>query len=251
MTNRNLALITGGAKRVGAGIARRLAALGYDIAITYNNSKDEAASLCGEISRDSGATCNSYKVDLFDLEAVKDFSKDFLSDNKNCNLLVNNASIFEKSLFLENDVDELSKNMNIHLYSPLILAKEFALNAKNKKLPDGQIINLIDKNIARFDTSYFYYLLSKKSLAEATRMLSLQLAPDVRVNGISPGYILDAIDGSKELQEQKDRIIQKIPLQRKGEVKNIIQAIEFLVKNDFVNGQIISIDGGASLNHAG
>ena len=144
-TNRNLALITGGAKRIGAGIARSLADLGYDISISYHSSKDEAISLCSDISRESGVNCDCYKVDLFDLDEVKKFSKKFFSDNKNCNLLVNNASIFERSLFLENDVDELVKNMNIHLNSPLILAKDFAVNSKRESLSDGQIINLIDK----------------------------------------------------------------------------------------------------------
>jgi len=250
-TNRNLALITGGAKRIGAGISRSLASLGYDIAISYHSSKDEATNLCSEISREFGVNCDCYKVDLFDLDATQKFSKKFFSDNKNCNLLVNNASIFERSLFLENDVDELARNMNIHLNSPLILAKEFSVNSKREILSDSQIINLIDKNVARFDTGYFYYLLSKKSLAEATKMLSLQLSPHVRVNGISPGYILDAVDGSKDLEGYKERVINKIPLQRQGDVKNIIQTVEFLIKNDFVNGQIIAIDGGASLNHAG
>ena len=250
-TNRNLALITGGAKRIGSGIARKLAELGYDVAITCNHSKDDAASLCGEISKDFGVNCDFYSVDLFDLAQVKDFSQEFFSKNKNCNLLVNNASIFERSLFLQDDFDELTRNMNIHLNSPLILSKAFALNTNKEELLNCQIINLIDKNIARFDTGYFYYLLSKKALADATKMLALQLSPTIRVNGISPGYILDAIDGSKDLSEYKERIINKIPLHRKGDLQNIIQTVEFLIKNDFVNGQIIAIDGGASLNHAG
>jgi NAD(P)-dependent dehydrogenase (short-subunit alcohol dehydrogenase family) len=129
-------------------------------------------------------------------------------------------------------------------------AKDFAKNVSAKKIKNAQIINLIDKNTVRFDTSYFYYLLSKKSLAELTRMLAIELAPQIRVNGVSPGFILDPID-EKVPSDKTQSIIKKIPLQRKGDPKNIVQTIEFLLRNDFINGQIISVDGGASLNHAG
>ena len=246
MTNRNLALITGGAKRIGCGIAEKLASLGYDIAITYNHSKDEAGVVVDKLMRDYGVSCDAYQLDLLDLEAVEDFSNNFFQ-TRNCNLLVNNASIFAQSSFLQDDLENLEKNMNIHLNSPLILSKAFAHQVQEKSLLEAQIINLIDKNIVRYETKYFHYLLSKKTLAQATKMLALQLAPNIRCNGIGPGYILEPIDGVPK----SDKIINKIPLQRKGNIDNIVSALEFLLKNDFVNGQIISIDGGASLNHAG
>ncbi len=141
---------------------------------------------------------------------------------------------------------EFFDNLNLHLSSPLILAKEFAKNAPEK----GQIINILDKNIVRYDTQYFYYLLSKKFLAEFTKMLSLQLAPEIRVNGIAPGFILEPIDNGIS-DQQRSNILQKIPLQTKGDPQNICQTVKFLLRNEFVNGQILFIDGGASLNHAG
>lgn len=239
----NLALITGGAKRVGAQMATSLAKMGYDLAITYRTSQSEAEELCSELSKE-GVSCRAYKLDLFDVEAVKKFGDEFFAKNKNCNLLINNASIFKKSDFVNSEFDEFDDNFNIHIKSPLILSRAFAVNVDS-----GNIINMIDKNTVRYDTSYFYYLLSKKALLEATKMLSLQLAPRIRVNGISPGYILDAIDGADF--DNRDKIINKIPLQRKGDVGNIVQSLKFILKNDFITGQIISIDGGASLNHAG
>ncbi|MBL6664828.1 MAG: SDR family oxidoreductase [Rickettsiales bacterium] len=239
----NLALITGGAKRVGAVMATALAKMGYDVAITYRDSKNEAISLCEKLGK-YGVHCKAYKLDLFDIAAVKKFGDEFFVTNKNCSVLINNASIFQKSNFIDSDFEELDENFNVHVKSPLLLSRSFSKSADG-----GHIINMIDKNTARYDTSYFHYLLSKKFLLEATKMLSLQLAPRIRVNGISPGYILDAIDGANV--DDKAKIINKIPLQRQGDVGNIIQSLKFLLENDFITGQIISIDGGASLNHAG
>jgi short-subunit dehydrogenase len=107
---------------------------------------------------------------------------------------------------------------------------------------------MLDKNIARTDTIHFYYLLSKKFLAEFTKMLALEVAPNIRVNGIAPGYIIPEKNVSAEYVEKTPKLI---PLQKIGNVKNIVQTLEFLLENDFINGQILSIDGGASLNHAG
>ena len=150
--------------------------------------------------------------------------------------------------FIENIEDEFEKNLAIHLISPSYLSNFFAKNVLNNNISDAQIINMIDKNTARYDTKYFYYLLSKKCLAEFTKMLALQLAPKIRVNGIAPGYILSDVNSEPSHLNETSKII---PLKRIGDVKNILQTLEFLLKNDFVNGQILSIDGGASLNHAG
>ncbi len=242
----NAALITGGAKRIGREIAICLASRGYDLLISYNNSKKEAEKLADEISKKYQVRVEIFHCDLTDARQAKKLIN-FAKDNfKNLNLLVNNASIFNKSKFLSAGENELLDNLNIHLISPLILAKEFAKFAGK----NAQIINMIDKNIVRFDTSYFHYLLSKKSLAESTKMLALELAPSIRVNGIAPGFIINPIDGGIS-QNDIDKIIKKIPLEKKGDIKNIIQTVEFLLDNNFINGQIIFVDGGASLNHAG
>ena len=244
------ALITGGAKRIGREIAIDLACQGYDIAISYNKSAVDAKKLADEIEKKFAVRCEIFASDLCQKDAAKKLAKSVVKKFPHLNLLVNNASIFNKSKFIAAPDSELFDNLNIHFISPLILAKEFAKNVVTKKIENAQIINLVDKNIVRFDTSYFYYLLSKKSLAELTKMLAIELAPKIRVNGIAPGFILDPID--EEIPSDKTQnIIKKIPLQRKGAPENILQTVNFLLKNNFVNGQIISVDGGASLNHAG
>jgi pteridine reductase len=238
----NTALITGGAKRIGREIAFLLAAQGYDLVINYNNSQLEAQELATEIDKKFKVKCAIFKADLRDLEQTKKLAEFVKKNSSNWNLLINNASIFNKSKFLTASETEISDNLNIHFFSPLILAKEFAKNAPE----NGQIINLLDKNIVSYDTSYFYYLLSKKFLAEATKMLALELAPNIRVNGIAPGLVLEPIDNSNYPVFAK-----KIPLQKTGNTRNIVQTVDFLLSNDFVNGEILFIDGGASLNHAG
>lgn len=244
------ALVTGGAKRIGREIVINLASQGFDIAISYNKSAAESKKLASEIVKKFAVKCEIFSSDLCEEKSAAKLAKDVIKEFPHLNLLVNNASIFNKSKFLSAPDQELFDNLNIHLIAPLILAKEFAKNVSAKKIKNAQIINLIDKNTVRFDTSYFYYLLSKKSLAELTRMLAIELAPQIRVNGVSPGFILDPID-EKVPSDKTQSIIKKIPLQRKGDPKNIVQTIEFLLRNDFINGQIISVDGGASLNHAG
>lgn len=240
------ALVTGAAKRIGREIALNLAAKGYDIAISYKNSKKEAENLAAKIRADFAVKCEIFCCDLANPSEAKKLAVVVQKKFPNWNLLVNNASIFNRSKFLSAPDAELMENLNTHLISPLILSKEFAkISPKN-----AQIINLIDKNIARFDTNYFYYLLSKKSLAEFTKMLSLELAPQIRVNGIAPGFILNSVD-EKNPSAETENLIKKIPLKTKGEIENILCALDFLLKNNFVTGQILFIDGGASLNHAG
>jgi len=242
----NAALITGGAKRIGREIALMLASKGFDIAISYNTSKSEAKKLAMEIAKKYQVKCAIFAADLRDSKQAKKLIKEVLEVFPHLNLLINNASIFDKSKFIEGSEKELFDNLNIHFISPLILAKEFA----KKAAKNSQIINIIDKNIVRYDTQYFYYLLSKKALGELTKMLALQLAPNIRVNGVAPGFILEPVDNGIS-QQQRESILQKIPLKTKGNPQNICGAVEFLLLNNFVNGQILFIDGGASLNHAG
>ena len=222
------ALITGAAKRIGREMALNLAGMGYDLIIAYRNSKEEAEELA-------------------QTKKLAEFAKE---NFPSWNLLINNASIFNKSKFLTAPESEMMENMNIHLFSPLILAKEFVQHVEKNSIKNAQIINMIDKNIARIDTNYFYYLLSKKSLAEFTKMLAVEIAPQVRVNGIAPGFILNSISEENPSLETQN-LIKKIPMKAQGEIENIWQAMEFLLKNKFVTGQILFIDGGSSLNHAG
>lgn len=240
------ALITGAAKRIGSHIALHLAKKGYDIVMSYNGSKAEAEKLSEDITKNFAVECEIFQCDLHDTKQAAALMAFAIAKFPHLNLLINNASTFNKSNFLTAPDNELMDNMNLHFMSPLILSKAFA-----KHVQEGQIINMVDKNIVRYDTQYFYYLMSKKFLAELTKMLSLELAPKIRVNGIAPGYILNSVNEPNLSSALSQKAIDRIPLKAKGEVENILQAVAFLLDNKFTTGQILFIDGGASLNHAG
>lgn len=244
------ALITGAAKRIGREIALNLAAKGYDIMISYHHSRQEAEKLAEKIRTECGVKCETFQCDLRDKNQVRELAHFTKKIFPRWNLLINNASIFNRSKFLTGSDDDLMDNLNTHLISPLILTKEFAKHVEENAIDDAQVVNMIDKNIVRYDTSYFYYLLSKKSLADFTKMVAVELAPKIRVNAIAPGFILNPVDNNDSYQNIES-VIQKIPLQKQGDVGNIWQAMEMLLLNKFITGQILFIDGGASLNHAG
>jgi NAD(P)-dependent dehydrogenase (short-subunit alcohol dehydrogenase family) len=247
VTNSKTALITGSAKRIGAQIALNLAKKGFNLAVHYNNSEKEAQDLQIKIE-DLGVKCTLLKADLFDERQVQNLVSE-LNKIKNCTLLINNASIFSKSNFLESEIDDLEKNFTIHLKVPLVLSRAFSQNCAKNNI-SGSIINMVDKNISRFETKYFNYTLSKKSLADATKMLALQLAPQIRVNAIAPGFVLNSVD-EKNPSEETNKLLAKIPLKTKASAENIVQGVNYLLENKFVTGEILFIDGGARLNHAG
>lgn len=244
--NSKSAIITGAAKRIGKGIALNLAENGYDIALTYNNSQKEALELKDDIIAKYKVRCEIFKCDFLN-ENEFNLLFDKISQSFNdIQLLVNNASIFEKSNFLiENN--EFDRNFNIHLKAPIALIKSFTRYVETNNISNANIINMLDKNITRHSTKFFYYLLSKKTLCELTKMLATELAPRIRINAIAPGYILDDhfIEKSENL---KNRIIEKTPLLTKGTVKNIVKTVRFIIDNDYITGQILFIDGGSGLD---
>jgi NAD(P)-dependent dehydrogenase (short-subunit alcohol dehydrogenase family) len=242
----NAVLVTGGAKRIGREMALFLAKKGYDVAISYNSSDEFAIDLKEKIHQKFDVKCEIFKCDFADLNSAKSLMKDVLKKFPNLNLLINNGSIFNKSKFLPDLDSQAFININLHLTTPLILSNIFTQNIIEKKIQNAQIINMVDKNITRYKTSYFYYLLSKKFLFELTKMLAVEIAPEVRVNAVAPGFILNSVNEKNPENETKN-LIKKIPLQKKGDIKNILQAIDFLLKNDFVTGQTLFIDGGASM----
>lgn len=244
--NAGTALITGGAKRVGKEMALDLAKKGYDLVISYNSSKDDADDLVKEISRNFNVKCEIFQADLTNQEAAKKLANFMVSNFSNWNLLINNASIFNKSQFTSGSELEMFNNINLHLISPLFLSKEFAKNIQSKSIENAHIINMVDKDIMRYDSTHFYYLLSKKSLGEFTKMLSVELAPKIRVNGIAPGFIINSVN-CKDPEAETKYLKSKIPLKSQGGTKSIVKALDFLLNNEFITGQIIFVDGGASL----
>lgn len=233
------ALVTGGAKRIGQGICFKLAELGYKIILHYNESKKEAEKTARVIIQ-SGGNCRLFRCNLENESKVSKLIKTIYREDTDFNLLINNASIFEKSNFLNETNASFNRHFNINFKTPFILTRDFA-----KIVKKGHIINILDTSIVQNKTSHVAYLLSKKSLYELTKLSAYQLAPHIRVNGIAPGLILPPKDAEKKYL---DRLAHKIPLKEKGNPEQIEQSVEFLIRNTYLTGQIIFNDGGEHLN---
>lgn len=232
------ALITGSSDRIGKAISLQLAQMGYDIILHYNKSGEKANKLKKEII-DLGVDCNTIQLD-FECNNI-DFEKIFkeLSSKVNLQILVNNASIFFPSTF-ETDSDDLfNQHLKVNFTSVYLSTKYYA-----KFFKAGSIINILDTKTEKNNTKHLDYLLSKKLLKEFTLISAYNLAPKFRVNAISPGLILPP----KEKDDvYLNTLAKSIPLKKIGHVVDIQKAIEFIVNNDFITGQIIYINGGEHL----
>lgn len=232
------ALVTGASKRIGQAIAFTLASYGYNIALHYHTSSTDALKTA-ELIREAGVRCELFGCDLAHEQETMALVKMVHSQFADLNILVNSASIFKKSRLDAKQVKSLDEHFTVNLKAPFILTAEFARLCKK-----GLIVNILDTHIRRYTTTHPTYLLSKKMLAELTRMSAVQLAPDIRVNGISPGLILPP---SEETQAYLDERAKNIPLKKKGGVEFISMAVEYLLANDFVTGEILTVDGGEQL----
>jgi len=232
------ALITGGAQRIGREISIFLASLSYDIALCYNTSEKDAQDTAKAI-RALDRKCELFKSDLSEEDNLYSLIPAVMKKFHDLHVLVNNASIFKRATIEKTDVELFDKHIGINLKAPFFLSKEFA-----KAVKRGSIINILDTRISSDRTTYAAYSLSKKALAEVTRMSALEFAPDIRVNAIAPGLILPP-EGKSD--EYLDRLAEKVPLKRKGNTKNVTEAIRFLLSNDYITGQIIFCDGGEHL----
>lgn len=233
------ALVTGGARRLGKAIALHLAQQGYSIALHYHHSEQDAQALAQEI-RSMGGVCHCYQADLSEPLAAKQLVESIGTNDIQISLLINNASCYYAKDLHQTTLCDWEQMFALHLRTPFFLTQELVKQSPN----GGHIINLIDAEVATNKTRYFPYLLSKKGLADFTRMAALELAPLWRVNGINPGYMMAPIDNSIT---NPASVISKIPLHRQGKPHQVVQALAYLLDNDFVTGQILTVDGGATL----
>ena len=234
----DVAIVTGGAKRIGRTIALMLARRGYDIILHYNASIDEAERTAKEIEA-SGRRCFLLSANFDDMTQVLTFIPNAFQISNNCHLLVNSASIFDRARLLETDEDLFDRHFNINFKTPFFLSRDFARLYKQ-----GQIINVLDTKISKNMISYFVYTLTKKALFEFTKMAAKELAPNIRVNGIGPGLILPPPGQDESYLDEKSK---SIPLKRKGDLESIGSAISFLIDNHYITGECIFIDGGEHL----
>ena len=232
------ALVTGAAKRIGKSIALYLAHSGYDIALHYNKSKIDAQNTCESI-QGIGRKCHLFQANFFNITEVEKMMKNVLEEFSDLNILINSASYYKKNTLASSTISELEKNFSIHLFSPLRLIQLFTRNRRK-----GLIINLLDTHIEKSRFSYAGYCLSKKSLADLTRMAALEYAPLYRINAIAPGHVLPPVDGSYVNSNSKTYN----PLQKSISLDSINATIKYLIENRDITGQIIYVDGGESIS---
>ena len=235
-------LITGGSQRIGRSIALFLKDSNYNFIIHYNKSSKAAREL-KNIINGHGRDCEIVKTDLSKISEVKNIikrSKEFFGP---IHAIVNNASLFINDN-IENLNDKLwYDHMNINLYAPLIISKEF-----NKQLPKkslGHIINILDQNVVNPDTSFFSYSISKSALLSATTIMAKSFAPNIRVNAIGPGPTLKNIHQSKK---HFDQSIKNTLLKIGSPPEEIARTVKFLLESKSITGQFIAVDGGEHLS---
>jgi len=232
------ALVTGAARRIGKAIALALAGKGYDIALHYRSSRGEAEALAGRIEA-AGRKCTLFQRDFNRMEEVLSLVPAVFDAHPGCNVLVNNAAVFERAELAGTDEDIFERHFNVNFKAPFFLSRDFASRCKA-----GHIINILDTRTARASRAYAAYALSKQALGEFTKLAAKALAPGVRVNGVCPGLILPAV-GQDDAQFRK--MARRIPMARPGRADDVADAVCFLLDNHFVTGQCIFVDGGQHL----
>ncbi|HUB88685.1 MAG TPA: pteridine reductase [Dyella sp.] len=236
-------LITGGAKRVGAVIARTLHAAGYDLALHCRHSIAEADALAAELSAQRANSVLVVQGDLADLPSLPKLIDTTLTRYGRLDALVNNASAFYPTPLETATLAQWSELFASNAQAPFFLAQA-ALPAL--RAAHGAIVNLVDVYAERALAQHPIYVMAKAALAAMTRCLALDLGPDVRVNGVAPGAVMWPSDG-KPYAEQ-ETMLARTPLQRSGTPEDVASAVLWLLRDaPFVTGQIIRVDGGRSV----
>lgn len=235
------ALITGAAHRIGADTARALHAHGYRVAVHYHRSADRAAGLVAELNGVRADSACTVAGDLTAPDVSPKLIDTVVRTFGRLDLLVNNASIYEPSDVEVADVERWDALMTTNVRAPYLLSTA-AITALRENA--GSIVNLTDVYGLRPQPGHVAYCTSKSALIGLTLAMARDLAPDIRVNGVSPGPIIWA-EGDKPAY--RDEVLRKTPLQKLGKTGDIAGAVVYLATAPYVTGQILNIDGGRSI----
>tara|TARA_Y100000766_G_scaffold276325_1_gene280359 strand:+ start:1044 stop:1769 length:726 start_codon:yes stop_codon:yes gene_type:complete len=235
--------ITGAAKRIGKAIALTFKDLGWNIIIHYNSSKKDADELANKINKDNPDTARTVQGDLDKEADITKILNDIDDIFPSLDLLVNNASTFYPTPIEEISDAHWEKLIGSNLKGPLFLIQ----GLKDKlKASNGSIINITDTNLSKGVPNYSIYSAAKAGLEAITKGLARELAPEIKVNAIAPGAMLEPPDITWT-EDQKNKVIESIPLNRMGSEQDIAEAVKFLAHSEYITGQIIKVDGGRSL----
>ena len=235
------ALISGGSARIGAQIVRTLHENDYKVIIHCHQSEEIAQALCRELNSKRNSSAQVVVADLENNEAIKKLTQTI----KSLDLLVNNASIFYPTSTENSTIEDWDKIININLRAPFFITTGLS---KVLATSQGSIVNIIDIHSDRPLKNHSIYNISKAGLKMLTKTLAKDLAPNIRVNGVSPGSILWPQDPTELSEEEKLNMLDRIALKRQGSTEDIAEAVLFLADSKYITGEVINIDGGRSLN---
>jgi pteridine reductase len=236
-----VALVTGGARRVGREICLELARGGADVVVHYHRSAADAESLRRELEA-AGRRCWLLCADLADIAAVEALLRQ-IGELAHVDIVINSASVFWRTPLEEVSVDQFDATVDVNLRAPFFIARELGLKMRAHGF--GKIINIADAAIRRPYRNYAPYLISKAGIAALTETLALELAPEVQVNTVAPGTVLMPEDASAGM---RDAIVRRTPLKRIGSPGDVAAIVRHLVENgDFTTGGFFAVDGGAGL----
>jgi len=234
-------IITGGATRIGAAIAKKLSGSNKEIVIHFNRSKIKAESLRKKL-QNYGTKVYLVKGDLSKEKDINKIIKFAKSKLKYFDCLINNASLFENDKLENFKTDSWEKHISTNLRAPALLSKEFSKNIKGE---NNNIINLIDQRVFKLTPYFFSYTISKTGLYTLTKTSAISLAPNIRVNGIAPG---PTIKNKRQSEKHFKKQYLATPLKKQVDVEEICNAVDFFIKNRSITGQVLAIDSGQSLN---
>ena len=241
-----VALVTGGARRVGRAVALHLAKAGMDVAFTYRSAAAEAAEVADRIEQ-MGCRALSIHVDLGAADAAELVHAHFMEHFDRLDALVNNASVFETSPMGEITAEAFDRALAVNARAPILLIQRFApLLAAHYPQRTGRVVNFIDIHVMGQPLKgYAAYNASKAALSELTMTAAMELAPKLTINAIAPGVVEWA---ESYTAAERKLYMKRVPLGRPGTVHDAAEAVLFLVRDAaYCTGQIIRLDGGRLL----
>lgn len=236
----SVALVTGGAVRVGRAITLGLAEAGYDVAIHYHASEEEAREVGGRVE-EAGRRAVLVSGDLSDVADAEEVVGGVEEAFGRLDLLVNNAALFESTNLLEVDEPRWDRVLGVNLKGPFFLVRRAAPLLRASR---GSVVNILDLSAFRPWRLHPHHAVSKAGLLHLTRVMARSLAPEVRVNAIAPGTVLPPEDASQEeVDRDRDRSILDVP----GSPEDVVRTVLFLAGSPFITGDVIVVDGGEHL----
>ena len=233
------AIMTGGAIRIGKAMALHLAGKGFNIALHYNQSNP--SEVIEEI-KSHGVRCIEYSCDLTKIDEAEQLISRIIADFQDVELLINSAANFIQENLEKTQKETLTSTLYLNLMSPYLLMRDY-----KRSINKGMIINIIDERVRKHIPTFAAYSVSKVGLKYLTELAAVEWGETVRVNGIAPGLILPPQGGAPNYLE---KAAKKIPTRNHGNMENLLQALDYLLENQFVNGDTLFVDGGESWFHS-